>query len=168
MQRDLRARRENERSNSVVRVFYNTQVGAGTWPLHVVDAERRGVDGGHRIEERVYLRSLFGKGGSVLLDGVAHRVVERFDGVWSAHDSLFCPGAESLEGIRESGHSSGIVLLGNVIRVLSPELCACLRQRSRAQRTLCAVQLEQLCSLRQRRLQGIKPSLAILSVLKLS
>ena len=105
MQRDLRVGREDKRSNSVVRVFYNTQVGAGTWPLHVVDAERRGVDGGHRIEERVYLRSLYGKGGSVLLDGVAHRVVEVCYGVRPPCNGLPGPCSQGLEGIGEGGHA---------------------------------------------------------------
>ena len=67
---------------------------------------------------------MYGKGGSVLLDGVAHRVVERFNGVRLAHDRLLGPGTEGLECICESGHSSGIALLGNVIRVLAPEPCA--------------------------------------------
>ena len=90
---------------------------------------------------------------TVMLDGVAHRIMERFNGVRLAHDRLLGPGTEGLECICESGHSSGIALLGNVIaswprsRAL---VCASVRVRS----ALCAVQAVQLC--RQRRLQRHK------------
>ena len=62
----------------------------------------RGVDGAHRIEERVYLRPVLVR--AVRRgDGVAHRLVERCDGVWSAQTVCFALAREH-EGIGECGH----------------------------------------------------------------